>query len=229
MSPSVTERYVGARALWRTETFRELLVAFADPEVIGLSAIAGLLEPVSRREPAEGFSVSMCPPEEAPPWCSTRPSRPGLCAMSASSAGAGSGRQAPGTGLRIAAGSIALDGERELSFSERDRVSSSIWRRGHSPPSTSRRLHALPRRATASCIRTRSFRGAGPCRISGLEGGRHDQSIHFPLDKAGLPPAYRIMRTIREFEERLHIEFAKGDIPGFVHLYAGEEARRPAS
>jgi acetoin:2,6-dichlorophenolindophenol oxidoreductase subunit alpha len=36
--------------------------------------------------------------------------------------------------------------------------------------------------------------------------------------------AYRTMRTIREFEERLHREFATGDIPGFVHLYAGEEA-----
>jgi pyruvate dehydrogenase E1 component alpha subunit len=46
----------------------------------------------------------------------------------------------------------------------------------------------------------------------------------FPLDKAGLLQAYRTMRTIREFEERLHGEFAKGDIPGFVHLYAGEEA-----
>lgn len=32
------------------------------------------------------------------------------------------------------------------------------------------------------------------------------------------------MRTIREFEERLHVEFATGEIPGFVHLYAGEEA-----
>ena len=30
--------------------------------------------------------------------------------------------------------------------------------------------------------------------------------------------------TIREFEERVHDEFAGGDIPGFVHLYAGEEA-----
>jgi TPP-dependent pyruvate/acetoin dehydrogenase alpha subunit len=46
----------------------------------------------------------------------------------------------------------------------------------------------------------------------------------FPLDKAGLLEAYRTMRTIREFEERVHAEFAKGDIPGFVHLYAGEEA-----
>jgi acetoin:2,6-dichlorophenolindophenol oxidoreductase subunit alpha len=46
----------------------------------------------------------------------------------------------------------------------------------------------------------------------------------FPLDKPGLLQAYRTMRTIREFEERLHADFAKGDIPGFVHLYAGEEA-----
>ncbi len=46
----------------------------------------------------------------------------------------------------------------------------------------------------------------------------------FPLDKPGLLKAYRTMRRIREFEERLHAEFAKGDIPGFVHLYAGEEA-----
>ncbi|MDQ3642429.1 MAG: thiamine pyrophosphate-dependent dehydrogenase E1 component subunit alpha [Actinomycetota bacterium] len=35
---------------------------------------------------------------------------------------------------------------------------------------------------------------------------------------------YRTMHTIREFEERLHTEFATGEIPGFVHLYAGEEA-----
>jgi acetoin:2,6-dichlorophenolindophenol oxidoreductase subunit alpha len=46
----------------------------------------------------------------------------------------------------------------------------------------------------------------------------------FPLNKQELLKAYRTMRTIREFEERLHAEFAKGDIPGFVHLYAGEEA-----
>ncbi|MCY4408538.1 MAG: thiamine pyrophosphate-dependent enzyme, partial [Rhodospirillaceae bacterium] len=44
------------------------------------------------------------------------------------------------------------------------------------------------------------------------------------LSKDQLLTAYRTMRTIREFEERLHIEFATGDIPGFVHLYAGEEA-----
>jgi pyruvate dehydrogenase E1 component alpha subunit len=46
----------------------------------------------------------------------------------------------------------------------------------------------------------------------------------FPLNKEQLLQAYRTMRTIREFEERLHVDFARGDIPGFVHLYAGEEA-----
>ncbi len=46
----------------------------------------------------------------------------------------------------------------------------------------------------------------------------------FPLSKEKLLEAYRMMRTIREFEERLHVDFARGDIPGFVHLYAGEEA-----
>ncbi len=46
----------------------------------------------------------------------------------------------------------------------------------------------------------------------------------FPLEKDDLLSAYRTMKTIREFEDRLHVDFARGDIPGFVHLYAGEEA-----
>ena len=44
------------------------------------------------------------------------------------------------------------------------------------------------------------------------------------LSKDELLRAYRMMKSIREFEERLHVEFATGEIPGFVHLYAGEEA-----
>lgn len=36
--------------------------------------------------------------------------------------------------------------------------------------------------------------------------------------------AYRIMRTIRVFEDRVNAEMATGDIPGAVHLYAGQEA-----
>ena len=44
------------------------------------------------------------------------------------------------------------------------------------------------------------------------------------LSRDDLLDAYRRMRTIREFEERVHDEFSAGNIPGFVHLYAGEEA-----
>ncbi|MGI9008693.1 MAG: thiamine pyrophosphate-dependent dehydrogenase E1 component subunit alpha [Streptosporangiaceae bacterium] len=47
---------------------------------------------------------------------------------------------------------------------------------------------------------------------------------HADLTRDQLLTAYRTMRTIRDFEERVHKEFATGEIPGFVHLYAGEEA-----
>jgi pyruvate dehydrogenase E1 component alpha subunit len=44
------------------------------------------------------------------------------------------------------------------------------------------------------------------------------------LDRGRLLHAYRNMRLIRDFEERLHVEIATGEIPGFTHLYAGQEA-----
>lgn len=44
------------------------------------------------------------------------------------------------------------------------------------------------------------------------------------IDKSLLLKMYEQMLTIRRFEERAGKEFAAGKIPGFVHLYAGEEA-----
>ncbi len=44
------------------------------------------------------------------------------------------------------------------------------------------------------------------------------------LDRSLLLRLYEQMETIRQFEERAGKEFAAGKIPGFVHLYAGEEA-----
>ena len=49
-------------------------------------------------------------------------------------------------------------------------------------------------------------------------------TVTVELSRESLLRGYRTMRTIREFEERLHIEIANAQIPGFVHLYAGEEA-----
>ena len=44
------------------------------------------------------------------------------------------------------------------------------------------------------------------------------------LSRDDLLKAYKRMRLIREFEDAVHDEFSAGNIPGFVHLYAGEEA-----
>jgi pyruvate dehydrogenase E1 component alpha subunit len=44
------------------------------------------------------------------------------------------------------------------------------------------------------------------------------------LGRDKLIAAYRTMRTIREFEERVHERFAAGELPGAVHLYVGQEA-----
>jgi pyruvate dehydrogenase E1 component alpha subunit len=44
------------------------------------------------------------------------------------------------------------------------------------------------------------------------------------LSRDDLLRSYRLMRGIRVFEERVKLEFESGNIPGFVHLYAGQEA-----
>jgi TPP-dependent pyruvate/acetoin dehydrogenase alpha subunit len=44
------------------------------------------------------------------------------------------------------------------------------------------------------------------------------------LSREQLLKAYERMKTIREFEDRLHAEIPKGLIPGFTHLYSGQEA-----
>ncbi|SMH47926.1 ATP-NAD kinase family protein [Azospirillum agricola] len=125
----VAERYIGARALWRTENFRELYVTFADPEVIGMSAIAGLLEPVARGE-SGGLMVRLSPAGQPSPLSGPRPGgtilrapiAPGMMAA----VGVTDWRRMP-AGVpfvpEVEAGTIALDGERELSFTARDRLS----------------------------------------------------------------------------------------------------------
>jgi pyruvate dehydrogenase E1 component alpha subunit len=44
------------------------------------------------------------------------------------------------------------------------------------------------------------------------------------LDKNTLLDAYRRLKTIREFEMRLRLENQAGQVPGFIHLYCGQEA-----
>ena len=44
------------------------------------------------------------------------------------------------------------------------------------------------------------------------------------LTQERLLDAYRTMRTIRTFEQTLNELSQAGKVPGFLHLYAGEEA-----
>ena len=44
------------------------------------------------------------------------------------------------------------------------------------------------------------------------------------MNRDRLRAAYRQMRTIRTFEEAANRSFSNGEIPGFVHLYSGQEA-----
>jgi predicted polyphosphate/ATP-dependent NAD kinase len=115
-----TDRYVGARALWRTESLRWLYVTYADPEAIGMSAIAGLLEPVGRRE-AGGCAIELCPASEPPKLTLLAPIAPGMVRPVGIR---GWQRMDADQTFRVdqEAGVLALDGEREVTFDPGDLV-----------------------------------------------------------------------------------------------------------
>jgi pyruvate dehydrogenase E1 component alpha subunit len=48
--------------------------------------------------------------------------------------------------------------------------------------------------------------------------------ISMQMSRDDLLRAWRLMVTIRQFEERVEKEFAAGTIPGFAHVYLGQEA-----
>jgi predicted polyphosphate/ATP-dependent NAD kinase len=112
-----TRRWVGARALWRPEDTTELFVTFATPGSVGLSAIAGLLEPTPRSA-AHGLHIRLCDSATAA-HVITVPVAPGLLAP----VGVESVRRLgphESVDLERAVGSLALDGEREVEFGADD-------------------------------------------------------------------------------------------------------------
>ena len=48
--------------------------------------------------------------------------------------------------------------------------------------------------------------------------------MQLQMSREELARAYRRMAAIRQFEERIEKEFALGNIPGFAHVYLGQEA-----
>jgi predicted polyphosphate/ATP-dependent NAD kinase len=101
------ERFTGARAVWRPADISELFVTFANPSAVGLSAIAGALEPLERGG-GRGLHVRLGPGRTV-----TVPLAPGLVAPVevASHRVISLGEE---VALAPGVGTIALDGEREL-------------------------------------------------------------------------------------------------------------------
>jgi predicted polyphosphate/ATP-dependent NAD kinase len=112
-------RWVGSKALWRPDTLDQIFVAFAEPDAIGLSSVAGLLRPVSRRA-AFGLRVDLALPERAA-LTLTCPIAPGLM-MPVGIEGSEQIQVGEVQHLRLAQGVIALDGEREWTFTSDQKI-----------------------------------------------------------------------------------------------------------
>lgn len=115
------DRSVGARALWKTGSLAAAYLAFAEPEAIGLSSIGGLLQPVARRARG-GLAVQIAAEPAQAKLVLHAPIAPGLVLPVPI---AGWQPMAPDAPLVVqqTAGTVALDGERELTFEAGDRVS----------------------------------------------------------------------------------------------------------
>lgn len=109
------QRFIGARALSHSDDLVEVFACFAEPHAIGLSALLGLWNPVSRQA-QHGAWIRLNPGAEQ---ALLAPVAPGLvqgCGITAS------GILNPGVPhrLSLACGTLALDGEREIEFAACD-------------------------------------------------------------------------------------------------------------
>jgi len=107
----------GARAVWDPATLTELYCAFAEPDAIGLSSIAGLLAP-SPRGAIDGVALRLGRPARN---VVLAPIAPGVVVPVDVAAHR---PLPPGELVTVAttAGVVAIDGERELEFGPKDRV-----------------------------------------------------------------------------------------------------------
>ncbi|MBK7662028.1 MAG: NAD(+)/NADH kinase [Sterolibacteriaceae bacterium] len=113
--------HVASRALWEADSLDELFVAFAEADSVGMSSIAGLLQPVPRSAP-HGLHVKFADAGRPAVRRITAPIAPGLLARIQVAAFA---RIPAGETLAVSGGSgtVALDGEREIEFGSQDRLS----------------------------------------------------------------------------------------------------------
>jgi predicted polyphosphate/ATP-dependent NAD kinase len=113
------EQFIGARALWKIDQLAAVYVSYADPQVIGMSAIAGLLQPLGRHE-SGGLAIELGDARTCE-FTLNAPIAPGLMEPVPIASWT---RLEDGVPHRVKqrAGIVALDGERELAFSAGDEV-----------------------------------------------------------------------------------------------------------
>ena len=157
-----TALWTGSKALWRPEELDQIFVTFAEADSIGLSTIAALLHPVSRRD-AHGLRVDLSSTDGASTIVRA-PIAPGLIVPVGVSAvqqiHADEVQQ-----VRARRGVIALDGEREMEFSGEDQVTVRLDPGG---PRTIRVKRVMELAARQGLLRE------GPVRVSaGIERSEH--------------------------------------------------------
>jgi hypothetical protein len=196
------------------------------PQAIGLSAIGALLQPVGRREPG-GLAVQLAhrvtkaaSPRRADDDHAARADRAGHGAAGAGGELATHGRRRAACTVQQSAGTVALDGERELILRARPARDSDAARE--------RLSHLDVARCMAVAARDGLLR-TSPNRTRRQTPGDTMAGNPFPQSKEQLLQAYRTMRTIREFEERLHIDFAAATSPASSTCMPARRPRAPAS
>ncbi len=118
------DRSIGARALWKTQSLAAAYLAFADPQSIGLSAIGGLLQPVGRQERG-GLAVQLAGDEQHALLRLDAPIAPGMVRPVPIASWQRMVADEPMPVL-ASAGTVALDGERELAFEPGQAVSMTL-------------------------------------------------------------------------------------------------------
>ncbi|WP_067707205.1 ATP-NAD kinase family protein [Erwinia sp. ErVv1] len=104
------ERFIGARSVWGSGGLSQLFLSFAEPHTVGLSAIGGLLQPVGRRE-AGGLQITFGPGGGE----LLAPVAPGIVDRVAIRSWQRLNVAQPQRPL-LREGTLAVDGERELTF-----------------------------------------------------------------------------------------------------------------
>ncbi|MGE5483930.1 MAG: NAD(+)/NADH kinase [Ignavibacteriales bacterium] len=113
-----TDAFLGARALWDMSRVKHIVCSMGEPTAIGLSAVAGCLEPVGRREPA-GLHLEVSGHPSGSRVAVRAPICPGVIQEVHIE---GYSKIAPGERVSLGRGpcAVALDGERDHLAGEGD-------------------------------------------------------------------------------------------------------------